>query len=501
MSTVPLTSADDNRRVVVIGSGPSGAIAALHLLRQGIPVTMLESGQTLPRGLFVRLMGRTVYRKWPPLDIHNGYLATDDPDAVWHHTLTPGGLSNNWTGAVPRFAPEDFTEGERLHEQYRWPVSYEDLEPYYEQLERLLVVSAGTKEVPHLPAACVAYPRQLPSDWQQLDKQARLRGRAFAPVPLATGHDWMVRRSGAGFNSFLDIVQKLLRFPRFQLILGAHALRLEWSGDKKCVQSVVYFDRSTTSEQRLSASAFVVAAGAMASTKLLLDSSCADFPSGLGDTEGILGHYLHDHVHDWYLVELDKPLSRLTHTACLTRAPYDESPPLLATTSTFGRSPSTVDKVLALTPTKTNRFGIVTFGTVVPLHKNQVRLDATSKDEFGLPKLDVHARYDNDVRRNMETARAQVLAIMESGGYRCTLIEESMRLTPGWTFHSGGTVRMHSSPKYGMLNAWNRLHLVDNVVVADASSFTTGAEKNPTLTAMALAARAADRLAVDLKTS
>jgi choline dehydrogenase-like flavoprotein len=73
------------------------------------------------------------------------------------------------------------------------------------------------------------------------------------------------------------------------------------------------------------------------------------------------------------------------------------------------------------------------------------------------------------------------------------------RLVPGSSFHYAGAVRMHSSFQFGVLDGWNRLHDVDNVAVVDASAFTTAVEKNPTLTAMALAARAADRLAHDLK--
>jgi choline dehydrogenase-like flavoprotein len=72
-------------------------------------------------------------------------------------------------------------------------------------------------------------------------------------------------------------------------------------------------------------------------------------------------------------------------------------------------------------------------------------------------------------------------------------------LRPGRSAHYGGAARMHVSPKYGVLDEWNRLHEVNNVAVVDASSFTTGVEKNPTLTVMALAARAVDRLAYDLK--
>lgn len=492
----------DNRRVIVIGSGPSGAMAALALLRQSIPVTMLESGQELPRGLLIRAMGRNIFRRRPGVESRKSHISSDDPNALWYHDLVPGGLSNFWTGAVPRFAPEDFFEGERLHERYRWPVSYDDLVPYYDWSEQFLSVVSDKHDVPNLPAPRVAYTQRLPKDWQRVAVCAQAMGHGLTPIPLADGPPWMVKRTGTAFNSFTRIIPLLQRFPRFRLLLGAHALRLEWCAAQKRVSAVIYVDRATGTEQRVEAAAVVIAAGPLSSTKLLLDSACHDFPCGLGDTEGLLGRYLHDHAHQWCVIELDRALPRLGHAAYLTRASYKESAPLLAAACTLGNSSGNVmDKALTFTPAKTRAFGVVIFGTMVPVSSNYVRLDSETKDEFGLPKLDLHIRYDADVQQNMAAARERLLAILGSAGYRCTVRAPVPHLTPGSSVHYGGTVRMHDSPKYGMLNAWNRLHAVDNVVVADASCFTTGVEKNPTLTAMALAARAAYRLAADLKVS
>jgi len=174
--------------------------------------------------------------------------------------------------------------------------------------------------------------------------------------------------------------------------------------------------------------------------------------------------------------------------------------PLHAASCTLGNS-SSVDRVLSLTPTKTDHFGVALFGTMVPLERNYVRSHPTEKEEFGLPKLDVHIRFDDDMRTNLTAACERLVAILDSAGYPAAIQGDVPTLRPGNSVHFGGTVRMHESPRYGMLNAWNRLHAVENVVVADASSFTTGPEKNPTPTVMALAARAADRLASDLRVS
>lgn len=196
MTFMSTRTSSDERRVIVIGSGPSGAIAALALVRRGIPVTLLESGQNVPSGLLVRAMGKNVYRRRRGPDNSRHYIASGDPDTAWRHTLTPGGLSNYWTGAVPRFAPEDFHEGERLHERYRWPVSYDELVPYYEVAERLLVVVGAAHDVPGLPASHVSYRRRLAGPWRRVAGCAEAFGQGLTPLPLADGPPWMVSRIG-----------------------------------------------------------------------------------------------------------------------------------------------------------------------------------------------------------------------------------------------------------------------------------------------------------------
>lgn len=473
-------------------------MAALTLVEHGVPVTMLESGLSQPRGLLVRVAGRNVIRARPRIEDPKCHVASDDPSASWYHSLTVGGMSSHWAGAVPRFAPDDFTEGERLDERYRWPIVYDDLVPYYDRVERLLRVTGAQHGVVTQPANVVAHERRLPSDWDGVVQRAEAQGHGLTLLPLAAGPRWALRDIGVGFSSYAHIVRPLEQSPHFRLVRGAHALRLNWRGDQRGVDSVTYFDRLSSSERRIRGAAVVVAAGALASAKLLLQSSSPDFPEGLGDSEGLLGHYLHDHPYDVGTIELRKPLTGLRQSAVLTRASYAGAPPLQAAACVLG-SNSSWEKVRTVTPFGSRRFGMWIFGTMTPLHHNYVQLDPNTKDAFGLPALDVHIRYDHQVYRNVTEARQRLAAIFDAAGYPCSIHSSTPTLVPGTSIHYGGTIRMHRSSKYGMANAWNRLHAVDNVVVADASCFTTGPEKNPTLTVMAIAARAADRLAADLK--
>ena len=127
---------DDDDRVIVVGSGPCGATAAARLVERGISVVMLDAGLRAPGGQLVRLAGRTVWRRkgWAEYSQHRHDPSTDE-DVVWASSLSLGGLSNYWTSAIPRYAPEDFGDGARIDERFAWPVTYDELVPYYDLLE------------------------------------------------------------------------------------------------------------------------------------------------------------------------------------------------------------------------------------------------------------------------------------------------------------------------------------------------------------------------------
>jgi choline dehydrogenase-like flavoprotein len=488
----------DERQVVVIGSGPAGAAAARELAHSGICVTMLESGTTAHSGLLVRLGGENFFRRTPPLLEEAGHLVSGDPRTQCLVRLAPGGLSNNWTGAVPRFAPEDFTEGERLHERFRWPISYADLAPYYEKVERYMAVTADPRDVPQLPGGYAAYRKRIPRDWHAVERAANQHGQGFTVYPLADGPPNMIVRRGTAFNSYTGVVRPLLRLPNFRLQTGAHALQLRWSGPRRKIDAVIYYNRHTNATEQLRASAVVVACGALGSAKLLHNSVSNDFPHGLGNSGGLLGRFLHDHPREWWSFEMDRPLSLLAPSAYLTRLPYESSHPLMATSWTLGTA-DVQDKIRSRFGLKGTRVGVQVLGTMIPSQECMARPSATQRDEFGLPALDVCIRYSEAEVNNMMRARGHLIELMGEAGYRSTLGETFPTLFPGSVAHYGGTARMHAEPRYGVTDAWNRIHDAPNALVCDAACFTTAAEKNPTLTAMAIAARAASRLVNDLK--
>jgi choline dehydrogenase-like flavoprotein len=488
----------DESQVVVIGSGPAGASAARELSRNGIKVTMLESGSDFQHGLLLRLGGKNLLRRMPSLGEEAGHSVSGDPRTLNYAKLAPGGLSNNWTGAVLRFAPEDFTEGTRLHERFRWPIRYADLAPFYESVERYIGITAEPRNVPQLPGGHVTYPNRLPRDWAVVERAAARFGQGFTTYPLADGSPNMLVRRGTAFNSYTAIVRPLLRSPGFELRTGAHALQLEWSPAKGRVDGVTYFDRRKGCVERIGARAVVVACGPLGSTKLLHNSVSGAFPHGLGNSRGVLGLFLHDHPREWWTFQLDRPLSLLSPSAYLTRLPYDTSPPLMATSWTLGIA-DVKDRIRSRFGLKSDVVGVQMIGSTVPTEACSALPSKTRKDEFGLPVLDVCIRYTDAEISNVVRARQHLMDVLGEAGYRGTLGPVEPHLIPGSIAHYGGSARMHADPEHGVVDAWNRVHDAANVLVCDAACFTTSAEKNPTLTVMAIAARAANRLAEDLK--
>jgi choline dehydrogenase-like flavoprotein len=498
LHTDSTTAGDDT--VVVIGSGPPGAAAALLLIKAGVDVTLLEAG-TLDRaaGLTARIGGVTLMRMHRPLTTRTADVtATRDSRAVLYEDVAPGGLTNHWSCAVPRFSPDDFEDGRRAGDASTWPIEYRDLVPWYEWVEPLLYISGSTTDVAPLPAGKVADAVSLGSTWQRMAEVAQRHGQAIVPVPYVYGVRTTLTRSGTVFNSFVRLLKPHRRSRHLTIRYGSRVQHLEWSGARQRVEAVVTRDALTGETHRIRCRAVIVAAGAINTAKILLQSHSADFPDGLGNTEGVLGRYLHDHPLGKVEIDLDSPLA-FQPAAYVTRKPLATTVPLYAAaclqwtgTSLLARS------VLRGHPGRLRTCGFNVFGTMGVMKENFVALDTSRRSDDGTPGLILNVDRPQLSDDALVAARDQLIDLMEQAQLRPSLrlwrIEDV-----GTAVHFAGTCRMHRSPQFGMLDAWSRLHAVPNVVVADSAAFTTGPEKNPVLTAMALSARAAQRLIDDMR--
>jgi choline dehydrogenase-like flavoprotein len=492
-SCVALT--DD--QVIVIGSGPSGAVSADRLVHRGVQVLMLDAGLRAPKGLLVKAAGNTLVRKmgWAEYSTDRINPASGN-EVTWPSSLSLGGLSNYWTAAVPRYAPDDFTDGARLDERYRWPISYDELVPFYEAAERLLTVTAGDP-IPGLPSNVAAYTHHLSDDWQAIADRAANEGHGMGALPMAKGRPWMVARRGTEFSSYECVVAPLLQAPRFKLVTGAQVSRLNWSPSSGKVESVEYLDRRTGELVTARGASVVVAAGTVDTTTLLLRSTSSAFPEGLGNTSGLVGRYLHDHPRTWWPARPSRPLKALSHPVYVARAPHAETDPMMAVSLTFGLS-APAERLRTFYGGRSRMFGVQVFGTMVPSPDIGIKLeDGGGADPRSCRPL-IRLRYDDDVLTNVVSARQRLQDVFSSAGVAVELPGPFNALLPGSSVHFAGTVRMHDDPAFGVLDRWNRIRDVPNVLVCDSSCFPSGPEKNPTLTSMAIAIRAADHLATEL---
>ena len=487
--------------VVVVGSGPAAAAATLALIENGIDVTLLEAGQERAAlGLTVRVAGLTMARIHRQLSPRlDGVVMTGDAGALLYEDVAPGGLTNHWSCAVPRFSRDDFADARRAGEAFTWPVDYDDLAQWYDWVEPRLCISGSASDVPQLPAGKVADVRALAPSWQPIATEARLAGQAVVPVPYVYGARTTLTFSGTVFNSFVRLIRPARRSRYLTLRFGAQAIRLEWSGANRRVAAVIVRDTQTGSTTRIACRAVVVAAGAINTTKLLLQSTDADFPEGLGNTHGVLGRYLHDHPLGKLMIDLGAPLS-FAPAAYVTRQPLNRSSPLYAAACLqWSGVHLLLRSVLKGRPGHLPSCGFSVFGTMAPSESNFVALDEARTAADGTAALRLNIAYPPEAAATLTAARDQLINLLDSAHLQprtqLWLID-----AVGSAIHYAGTCRMHASPRFGMLDAWSRLHAVKNVVVADSSAFTTGPEKNPVLTAMALAARASHRLAEDLRT-
>jgi choline dehydrogenase-like flavoprotein len=498
--------------IVIVGSGPTGAIAAWTLVNSGFNVIMLESGNSFPKGLHFR---------WRNKDIKRAF-----PNTIWNHVTYPhhenngdvftrwikahlwGGLGNFWGGVVLRFAPEDFTIGETISDFFRWPISYAELEPFYNQIEQIMGVRGGQISVPVLPACQISQLRKLPKDLSELADAALQMDRWLMPLNDVYGKATILSRIPSPFNIGVRIIQQLQKRKNFRLLSNTHVTRLLFHKNNGLASGLEYINRETGELCMQQAKVVMLAGGQLGSTHILLNSYAADSTPGLVNEHELIGNYLHDNTIGIYTYKVDRPFSELNYLtggAYLTRKKYSQESPLESNGfQVYGGIPkeqfSNLRTDFRYTPqnldSESCRLIFACYGTQTPVKSRYVSLHPNAKDEYGLPLLVITTHNNPDDVALQEEGRCNAETLLKIANW--TFIpEKSGSEPPGTSVHFGGTARMHHNPKFGVVDAYNRMHEVQNVLVIDASCFTTSVEKNPTLTAMAIAMRAAHHLSLE----
>jgi choline dehydrogenase-like flavoprotein len=422
---------------------------------------------------------------------------TGDPKAELFEELAPGGLSNHWACAVPRFSADDFADAARAGVEYTWPLGYDELAPWYDRIEPLLHIAGAAADAPSLPAGRFHDRWSLGPEWEAVAHEVSAKGRDLVAMPYAYGSESILTRSATAFNAYTRLIKPIAQRGGLSVRYDTRAESLEWSNSERRVVAVHSRDTKTGAPQRIPCRAVVLAAGAVNSAQILLESTSQEFPEGLGNRHGVLGRYLHDHPLAKIVVDLGRRVS-LAPASYVTRSALDRSDALYAAACMQWNSASHMARTLLTGhPGQTSRLGFSVFGTMIPTREDGIAIDRRTSPGTRSPLL-FSLRYPERAVHELERAKDELLVCLERAGWAPQLKVFHVEV-PGNSVHYGGTCRMHESPRFGVVDAFSRVHGAPNVVVADSSVFTTGPEKNPVLTAMALAARASDRLDRDLR--
>ena len=546
--------------VCIIGSGAGGGMAAKILTEGGLNVVMLEAGpQVHPERDFKMLA-------WPYEFPHRGagvggraranfgeflapngawqiegepYTSAPGSRFEWFRSRIVGGRTNHWGRIALRFAPVDFKSYTRDGLGDDWPITYEDLAPYYDKTEAYIGVFGTRENVSSAPDGVFLPPPKprcaelaikkacdklniicIPSRLAVLTKS--INGRAACHYCGQCGRGCI---TASNFSSSQVLLPPAMATGRLTLITGAMAREILVSPGGKAT-GVSYVDKATKSEKRISARAVVVAASACESARLLLNSKSTQFPNGLANSSGTVGRYLTDSVGSdggGYVASLGK-IPPHNHDGAGGMHMYipwwkfdrkNDFPRGYHIEIGGGRHMPGVGMFddmcrreegygLDLKRRAREEYGTGVWfsgrGEMLPNPDTYCEIDPDVVDQWGIPALRFHFKFTEHELRQAKDMQETFRAIVETmgGEYRTTTrIDGEFPYgiqVGGKIIHEVGTARMGADPKTSVLNGYCQSHDVKNLFVTDGAPLVTNPDKNPTLTILALSWRASEHL-------
>jgi len=550
----------DDYDVCIIGSGAGGGMAAYALTKAGARVVVLEAG-----GPWDNMSADSAMLKWPYDTQRRGASTKERPfgefDACiggweiagepysraegtkfsWWRARMVGGRTNHWGRISLRFGPDDFRRGELDGLSPNWPISYSDIKPYYDQLDRLVGLFGSNEGVPNSPDG-IFMPPPRPRAYELLVMNAAKKqnvtcipGRLSVITKPLNGrsacHYCGQCNRGCAVNANFSSTNVLLA-PAMQtgkLTLVTHAMAREVTLDAQGrANGVNYIDTVTGADRNVSARVVVLAASALESARLLLNSKSSKFPNGLANSSGQVGKDLTDttgtdvagfipklvgrtiynedgagggHVYmPWWLDNKKLDFPRGYHIEVW--GGLDQ--PGAGFMGGIQQYPSGGGWGAKLKNDYRRYYGTtVGFsgrGEMIPNAGTYCEIDPNLKDKYGIPALNFHWKFTdyeyNQVRHMQQTFRGLVEAMGGEVFDPMPTKQEGYGIADGGTIiHELGGTKMGANPSASVLNAHCQAHDVPNLFVADGGPFVSQADKNPTWTIMALSWRTADYIA------
>lgn len=547
--------ADNEFDAIVIGSGISGGWAAKELTEKGLKVILLERGRDIEhvKGYvnankntweFPHRGGRTqqmindypvLKRDYPLNETNLDYWVKDSECPYtevkrfdWFRGYHVGGRSLMWGRQSYRWSEDDFEANAKEGIAIDWPIRYKDVAPWYHYVEGFAGISGSKENLPELPDGNFLPPMEM--NCVEKDVAARLKshykgtrhmfiGRvANLTVPHKARTDCQYRNKcwlGCPFGAYFSTQSSTLPAARAtgNLTLRPWSIvtKIIYNKDTKKATGVEVLDAETNKTVEYKSKIIFLNASTLNTAWILMNSATDVWPGGLGSSSGELGHNLMDHhlgIGAGGVVEGydDKYYyGRRPNGIYIPRYRnlYNDKRDYLrgfgyqggASRNGWGREvaeysigPEFKD---ALTEPGRWTMGMGGFGEILPYHENKVTIDKSKKDKWGLNVLAIDCELKDNELKMRKDMLDDAVEMLEASGVK-EVKGRNGDGTPGRGIHEMGTARMGRDPKTSVLNSNNQVWDALNVFVTDGACMTSGSCVNPSLTYMALTARAAD---------
>ncbi len=479
------------------------------------------------------------------------YTQKGDTEFMWWRGRMLGGRTNHWGRISLRFGPLDFKRKDIDGLGDNWPIGYDDIKPYYDKVDKLIGVFGSNEGLYNDPDGFF-----LPAPKPRLHELYYIEGARKSNVPVIPARKSMLtkrlnaergvcfycgqcsRACGihADFSSSTALVYPALNGGQLELFTNSMVREVTTDSEGRAT-GVSYINKQDRQEYQMKGRTVVLAASACSSARILLNSKSAQHENGLGNSSDHVGRYLHDstgasraafipelmdrdiynedgvggmHVYTpWWLENANLDFPRGYHLEIgggMGMPSYGFGFAVNQYNEFLGQRVGGYGNQLRddIRRFYGSRLSIACRGESVPQYTNRCELDPTVVDEWGIPVLRFDYRWTQheiNQARHMQDAMEELLQASGGGllGSKPGADRDYGLTQPGEIIHEVGTTRMGDNSRNSVTNRFGQLHDADNVFVADAGTFVSQADKNPTWTIMALAWRTSDYIVEQMK--
>ena len=539
---------------LIVGSGASGMFAARELTAQGLRVVQLEAGPKIGTADFdaastIRqndinlwqrakafLGGQGVQARAAFFDARqrhlfvndrqNPYTTSADAPFVWIRSRQAGGRTHVFGRVLLRWTDDDFKIHTRTGRGVDWPICYDELVPYYEEVERSLGLYGEVDNVPTLPDSIYGHRAELTAAEQtfKVDVEAQWPDRRVVT--------W--RYIGPEPTRVLQPMREAIASGNLDILYDSIVTKILVDEATGRATGVDIVDRLTHEKSTIRARSVVLCASPVETIRLMLNSASPRHPEGLGNGSGTLGRYFVDQLPCVLAGTYGKAKGWSSADSAPADPFYGPSggvyiPRFIGTDGVSASNDFAYQGSIgrySTAPDADARFSFFGYGAMAPDPDNRVTLDPRRRDAWGIPVPHIRCKIGEHDRQTLKTMVDTIVETVEESGGQIDYVGSPLGLTEkgrgaypdadpvsrtifrkmftrtmvmGAAIHEAGGARMGSDPKSSVLNQWNQSWEVPNLLVTDASAFAGSGVSGTTLTIMAMTVRACRRLATQVK--